>query len=283
MKGEYIMLIPPIKCQGIKTKIVPYIKENVKNKINTNSFWIEPFLGSGVVAFNIAPKNAILSDKNKYIISFYKEIQNGKITPEVVRKFLEFHGKKLSLIGESYYKEMRKKLYETDDPLIFLFLNRSDFNGMIRFNKKGEFNVPFCKKVNRFSKSYVTKICNQVSAVAEIMKGKNWTFICGDWREVLKNTSSNDFVYLDPPYIGRDTSYVGEWPLEEAEELANVAHNIDANVCLSMWKENEFRTNEHLIKCWNDFTLVEISHFYHIGAKENNRHPMIEVLAFKRF
>lgn len=277
------MLIPPIKCQGIKTKIIPFIKEKISEKLNDDAYWIEPFLGSGVVAFNIAPKNAILNDKNQYIISLYKGIQSGNITSETVRQFLEFHGEKLKIIGEPYYKEMRKKLFDTNDPLIFLFLNRSDFNGMIRFNKKGEFNVPFCQKPGRFSKAYITKICNQIDVLAKTMKNKNWKFICGDWRDVLKNTSANDFVYLDPPYIGRDTSYVGEWSVEEAEELADIAHKIDANVCLSMWKENEFRKNIHLEKCWGDFQLFEVNHFYHIGAKENNRHPMVEVLAFKRF
>ncbi|MBS7175257.1 MAG: DNA adenine methylase, partial [Clostridiales bacterium] len=91
-----------------------------------------------------------------------------------------------------------------------------------------------------------------------------------------------DYIYLDPPYIGRDTSYVGEWPEEEAILLAEYAHKTPANVCLSMWKENEFRKNNHLFEFWSDFTWHEQNHFYHIGAKESNRHPMIEVLAIKR-
>ena len=272
--------VPPIKCQGIKTKIVPFIKEKVVR--DDDGMWIEPFVGTGVVAFNMAPKHALLIDKNQYIIKLYSGIQDGSIDSTIVRDFLEHHGKILEEKGADYYRKMRDDFNSNGDPLYFLFLNRSDFNGMIRFNRSGQFNVPFCQKPNRFSKAYVTKICNQVAAVANVMKDKDWKFVCAPWQTAFENASEKDYIYLDPPYIGRDTSYVGEWPEEEAIALAEYSHKTPANVCLSMWKENEFRRNEHLFDYWSDFTWHEQDHFYHIGAKETNRHPMIEVLAIKR-
>lgn len=274
------IIVPPIKCQGIKTKIVPFIMETVER--DQDGVWIEPFLGSGVVAFNLAPQKALLSDKNPYIIALYQGIQNGTITSRIVREFLEFHGEKLELLGSKYYYEMRDRFNENGNPLYFLFLNRSDFNGMIRFNRRGQFNVPFCQKPNRFAKAYVTKICNQVANVANVMQGKDWQFECCPWQTAFEGASDRDYFYLDPPYIGRDTSYVGEWPEAEAIELAAYAHKTPANVCLSMWKENEFRRNDHLFDYWSDFTWHEQDHFYHVGAKESNRHPMVEVLAIKR-
>lgn len=272
--------VPPIKCQGIKTKLVPFIMDNIQR--DNEGLWIEPFVGTGVVAFNLQPKRAILNDKNQYVISMYQKIQSGKITSQIVREFLEYHSIKLEKGGVDYYKEMRDAFNSNGDPLYFLFLNRSDFNGMIRFNKSGKFNVPFCQKPNRFSKAYITKICNQVSSVAQILENKDWTFTCLPWQKVFDNVCGRDYIYLDPPYIGRDTSYVGEWPEEEAIELARYAHETPANVCLSMWKENKFRRNNHLFDYWSDFTWHEQNHFYHIGAKESNRHPMVEVLAIKR-
>ena len=274
------VLVPPIKCQGIKTKMVPFIKEKVVR--DEKGTWIEPFVGTGVVVFNIVPQNALLCDKNQYIIALYQGIQNGIITSKQVREFLEVHGKMLEQQGASYYKKMRDDFNKNGDPLYFLFLNRSDFNGMIRFNRKGEFNVPFCQKPKRFSKAYITKICNQIDSIAQVMQGKNWVFKCCSWQEAFEGAKENDYFYLDPPYIGRDTSYVGEWPESEAVQLAEYAHRTPANVCLSMWKENEFRRNEHLFEYWADFTWHEQEHFYHIGARENNRHPMLEVLAIKR-
>nr|WP_294495467.1 Dam family site-specific DNA-(adenine-N6)-methyltransferase [uncultured Mediterraneibacter sp.] len=274
------ILVPPIKCQGIKTKLVPFIKEKVKR--NDDGVWIEPFVGTGVVALNMSPRKAILTDKNQYIIAFYQGIQNGTITSQSVREFLEHHGRELEKYGVKYYNQMRDEFNKNGEPLHFLFLNRSDFNGMIRFNKKGQFNVPFCQKPNRFSKAYITKICNQIDNAAHVMEGKDWKFECCSWERAFEYASENDYIYIDPPYIGRDTSYVGEWPEEEAISLAEYSHNTPANVCLSMWKENKFRRNDHLFDYWSDFTWYEQDHFYHIGAKENNRHPMIEVLAIKR-
>lgn len=277
---ESKIIVPPIKCQGIKTKLVPFIAEHVKR--SDDGVWIEPFVGTGVVALNMAPKKALLTDKNQYVISLYQGIQKGQYTPAIVRSFLEFHGEKLEQFGGEYYIEMREAFNENGDPLYFLFLNRSGFNGMIRFNRKGQFNVPFCQKPNRFAKAYVTKICNQIASVSRILDGRAWTFKCCPWQEAFEDATENDYIYLDPPYIGRDTSYVGEWSEKEAIALAEYAHRTPANVCLSMWKANEFRRNDHLYDHWSDFTWFEQDHFYHIGAKETNRHPMIEVLAIKR-
>lgn len=277
---ETKIIVPPIKCQGIKTKIVPFIRDHVVR--DEQGLWIEPFVGTGVVAFNIAPQRALLVDKNQYIILLYQGIQNGSITPQTIREFLEYHGAVLEQRGAEYYREMRDSFNQNGDPLFFLFLNRSDFNGMIRFNRQGQFNVPFCQKPNRFSKAYITKICNQVAKVGEIMRDKDWVFKCGSWKDAFLNASESDYIYLDPPYIGRDTSYVGEWPEEEAIALADYSKKTPANVCLSMWRENEFRRNEHLYEHWSDFMWYECEHFYHIGAKESNRHPMMEVLAIKR-
>lgn len=184
--------------------------------------------------------------------------------------------------GKEYYIEMRSAFNRNPDPLYFLFLNRSDFNGMIRFNKNGEFNVPFCQKPRRFSSSYITKICNQLSRVSAVMDGKDWKFVCCPWQEAFAEAAANDYIYQDPPYIGRDTSYVGEWSEEDAVSLAGYAHRTPANVCLSMWKENQFRKNGHLFEYWSDFTWHECDHFYHFGARTSNRHPMKEVLAIKR-
>ncbi|MCQ2559363.1 MAG: DNA adenine methylase, partial [Clostridia bacterium] len=65
--------VPPIKIQGIKTRIVPIIKKNIA--IDENMVWIEPFMGSGVVGFNVVPRKALFFDINPCIIDFYNEIK----------------------------------------------------------------------------------------------------------------------------------------------------------------------------------------------------------------
>src|SRR5438270_9097783 len=135
------VIVPPIKCQGIKTKLVPFIGSNLE--LEGSGRWIEPFLGSGVVAFNIAPRKALLTDTNKHIITFYKKIQSGEIDGIIVKKKLVEMGRILEKKEEKFYYEVRERFNETGDSLDFLFLNRACFNGLVRFNGKGHFNVPY--------------------------------------------------------------------------------------------------------------------------------------------
>ncbi len=268
--------VPPIKIQGIKTKIVPIIKTNVE--IDNNTMWIEPFMGSGVVGFNIAPKNAIFSDTNPYTIDFYNKIKYKEITSYKVREFLENESKKLLEGDDKYYYEVRDRFNKTHNPLDFLFLNRSCFNGMIRFNRKGEFNVPYGHKSNRFSKAYITKIVNQVKYVEEMIEKNNWQFICQSFEKTIKNAPDNSFIYCDPPYIGRHVDYFDSWNEENETKLKKVLAESNNKFMLSTWNYNEYRKNEYLEKIWNECNKIDIEHFYHVGAKETNRKPMMEAL-----
>ena len=101
--------VPPIKSQGIKTKLVPWISSIVPNGIGR---WIEPFMGTGVVAFNLAPKRALLCDTNPHLIAFYQGVSAGEITPEIVRNYLEIEGARLSEKGESHYYAIRDRFNE---------------------------------------------------------------------------------------------------------------------------------------------------------------------------
>ena len=98
--------------------------------------------------------------------------------PPHVRAYLEKEGLHLRQAGRDGYDHftyIRDRFNRDHDPLDFLFLSRAGFNGMMRFNKKGEWNIPFCKKPERFSRSYITKIVNQVRDVACLMQ-QGWTF-----------------------------------------------------------------------------------------------------------
>ena len=124
-------------------------------------FWYEPFMGSGVVGLNLAPKHAVFADTNPYVIEFYNEIKDGNLNSYIIREFLEREGRLLKEKDEKHYY-IRDRFNEQHNPLDFLFLNRSCFNGMIRFNRNYKFNVPYGHKPERFSKAYITKIVNQV-------------------------------------------------------------------------------------------------------------------------
>ncbi|WP_456464489.1 DNA adenine methylase [Persephonella sp.] len=268
--------VPPIKTQGIKTKLVEWIINQINFEIKGK--WIEPFMGSGVVGFNLKPKRAIFADINPFLINFYNAIKNKEITHYKVKIFLESEGEKLRKKGEEYYYEIRNRFNKYHDPLDFLFLNRSCFNGIIRFNKNKEFNTPFGKKPNRFRRAYITKIVNQVKYVEECIRKYDWIFVAQDFRKTLMEAGADDLVYCDPPYLGRHTNYFDVWTEKDEYDLYRLLSQFKGKFVLSTWYKNKYRENDFVRKFWNKFNVITKDHFYHVGGKEINRNPVIEAL-----
>ena len=268
--------VPPIKSQGIKTKLVPWINSIIPREFDGK--WIEPFMGTGVVAFNLAPERALLCDANPHLINFYQAINDGRITPEIVKQFLEKEGAELLDKGEVHYYKLRDRFNETHSPLDFLFLNRAGFNGMIRFNRKGAFNIPFCKKPQRFARAYITKIVNQVSHVVRLLKIKDFVFKCQPFQATIANAGSSDIIYCDPPYIDRHVDYYNGWDGKREYELFDALSGSKSKFILSTWHHNDFRRNDYIDELWNRFNILTLEHFYHVGGSEKNRNPMIEAI-----
>ena len=268
--------VPPIKCQGIKTKLVPVILQNLKR--DPDGLWIEPFLGSGVVALNVAPKRALLTDSNPHLVRFYQAMKDGEVSGLVAREFLECEGRKLSVHGKDYYYEVRNRFNTAHSPLDFLFLNRSCFNGVIRFNKGGGFNVPFGHKPKRFAPAYVTKIVNQINHFQSVIRQGEWEFLCQDYQAAIQEAGTADFIYCDPPYVGRHVDYFDSWNEEQEVHLYRTLKDSGARFMLSTWHGNQHRENAFLQSIWKEFEVVTQEHFYHVGASERNRKSMLEAL-----
>ena len=267
---------PPIKCQGIKTKLVPLILRSIAR--DPHGLWIEPFLGSGVVALNVMPKRALLADTNPHLIRFYQAVKEGSVDGPRTRSFLEREGSLLAENGQEHYYRVRDRFNSTGDPLDFLFLNRSCFNGMIRFNKKGAFNVPFGHKPHRFAPAYITKIVNQVLRFRDATRLFDWHFVCQDFRATVKEANVGDFIYCDPPYIGRHVDYYSDWDERSEEALCSELSQTKARFMLSTWHSNQHRENQYLKEMWSGFTISTQEHFYHVGAHERNRKPVLEAV-----
>ena len=270
------VFVPPIKIQGIKTKIVDLISESVY--LEEDSTWYEPFMGSGVVGLNLAPHKAVFSDTNPHTIALYNAIKEKKITSQSVREFLEYEGAILAEKDDEHYYYIRDRFNEKHDPLDFLFLNRSCFNGMIRFNRYYKFNVPYGHKPQRFAKAYVTKIVNQVKHLETIFPENDWEFICCSFEETIRKAGEGDFIYCDPPYIGRHVDYYDSWDEEHEIALRDALYASRARFMLSTWDENQYRKNEYIDTVWKGCYKLNKEHFYHVGAKESNRNAMMEAL-----
>jgi DNA adenine methylase len=273
------IIIPPIKSQGIKTKLVPWISAIIPEY---HGRWIEPFMGTGVVAFNVKAGEYLLSDINPHLINFYNALKYNEINAFAVKKYLEAEGANLKMAGDNgceYYKFIRNRFNEKFEPLDFLFLSRAGFNGMIRFNGKGKWNIPFCKKPERFNKSYITKIVNQAEKVSQLIDN-TWIFAHKDFREIIPLANENDIIYCDPPYYGRYVDYYNGWTSDDEHDLYELLLHTKACFILSTWHHNDYRENEMIKKYWNKFNIVTKDHFYHSGGKIENRKSIVEALVF---
>lgn len=280
------VIVPPIKSQGIKTKLVPWINSLICQSgldlATTN--WVEPFFGTGVVGLN-APVggNRIIGDSNPHIINFYNSLLTGVITPQNMREYLTREGRLLAEAaddGYAHYRLVKSRFNAEHSPFDFIFLSRAGFNGMMRFNRKGEWNIPFCKKPNRFAPAYISKICNQIASAQRVIMQSHWEFRTRSFVETIEQAQEGDLIYCDPPYFGRYVDYYNGWTAGDEEALYNALRDTRAHFILSTWHHNEFRENEMMGRFWNNFNVMTQEHFYHSGARIENRHAVIEALVF---
>lgn len=278
---------PPIKCQGRKSSLILKIKEIV-DKFEYERF-VEPFCGSCAVAFNLRPSKALLCDVNTHIIDFYKQLQTGNINADIVAEYLWGEGDNLKNKPDYYY-QVRERFNSAktgiDKSLDFLFLTRSAFNGLMRFNKSGQFNSPFCKIVNRLNINMIHKICNEIENTNKLFLTSDITFKVADFRSTLDETTEGDLVYADPPYLGRNITYFEGWNDTDENDLADTLYKRRIPFILSTWLEDPRKANENIAKYWmrDDFEkCVAIDHFYKVGPKVSNRFKVVEGLIFNRF
>ena len=200
-----------------------------------------------------------------------------------MRNYLHHEGELLSTADEDgyvHFREIKKRFNIEHSPFDFIFLSRAGFNGMMRFNRKGEWNIPFCKKPDRFAPAYITKICNQIKESSKVIKKYDWSFYNQDFLETIKLAKEGDLIYCDPPYFGRYVDYYNGWTEQDEENLFTALSQTSAHFILSTWHHNEFRSNDMIEKFWGNFNIETQEHFYHGGGHIENRHAMIEALVF---
>lgn len=200
---------PLIKYRGGKTKEIPHI---IKHIPKFNGRYIEPFFGGGALYFHLEPKKAIINDINSKLISFYKSIKTDfelinnelkKIENDYTlnrRKFEELKSKTPELRveddNEALYYQIRDMFNDLtqkrfSDALLYFFINKTAYSGMIRYNTKGEFNVPYGRYSN-LNTALVTKNHSKLLSNAEIYNL--------DYMHIFEMAEENDFMFLDPPY-----------------------------------------------------------------------------------
>ncbi|MBS3777487.1 MAG: DNA adenine methylase, partial [Bacteroidales bacterium] len=123
---------------------------------------------------------------------------------------------------------------------------------------------------------------NQIKWVSDYIRNSEWQFKAWDFNETLSMAKEEDFIYMDPPYIGRNTNYYNSWSDKEALELVKKVSRLNSGFALSMWKENKYRSNNHINEFWKGHDIRIHDHFYHVGSTENLRNKMVEALVIKK-
>ncbi len=182
---------PPLKWAGGKRWLVSHLTPFWRQ--HSQRRYVEPFCGGLAVVLGLLPDNALLNDINPHLINFYRYLQAGlKIEIEMRNDETLFY------VHRARFNEgVRQGLGDTAEAAqLFYYLNRTCFNGLCRFNRSGEFNVPFgtYKSIN-----YAKEFSQHQEAL------RKWTFTNCDIASLPIDV--NDFVYADPPYDVEFTTY----------------------------------------------------------------------------
>lgn len=199
---------PMIKYRGGKTKELSALKRHFPRKFDR---YIEPFLGGGAVFFDLEPNVAIINDVNDKLMAFYFDVRNNfdRLKEELreLQNTYEHNQQDYAALkkehpdervpnrNEDLYYELREEYnHPTGRYLagtLYYFINKTAYSGMIQFNAKGEYNVPFGRYAN-FNTELVTEGHKELLQRTQIFNG--------DYEAVFAMAKPNDFIFLDPPY-----------------------------------------------------------------------------------
>lgn len=206
-----------VRYPGGKNRLLPSIIPLLPKRENIEGYYVEPFVGSGSVFFSLNPKKAILSDTNRELIDLYRGIKNF---PEKVWDWFARFPSTKNYYYQSRNMEVKKRTLSYRAARV-LYLNRTCFKGMWRYNQNGEFNVGYGGQDRRWA-------INQDNLVEVSKRLKNVSLKIKDFEEIIDNCSKGDFLFLDPPYsAGKkdtiDSHYgINQFNFEDHQRLSKV-------------------------------------------------------------
>lgn len=210
-----INLKPIIKYNGGKSSELEIIKKFIPENINT---YIEPFVGGGSIYFYLNHEKNIINDINKNLIHFYSTVKNNF-------KILEKEISSLENDENTYYiirNMMNEKIEkEYDLATLFYYINRTCYRGMIRYNNKGEFNVPFGRYKSFNPLSFISEEHIKLLERTEIYNK--------DFSQIFEMADKEDFMFLDPPYMSQFKRYYNDFSEEDQRRLFECFKKSKAN------------------------------------------------------
>lgn len=260
MKKELIK--SPMNYVGGKYKLLPQILPLFPKNINT---FVDLFCGGFNVGVNVEANKIIGNDLCKEVIEVYKGIQKEGLENSLNLIKNEISKYNLSKTNEEGFKQIRSFYNEGNKEwYIFYAMLIHAFNYQIRFNKKGEYNMPFGRNKSYFNPTLERNFIKFAKAIEE----KNIIFTNHNFKDLKINLlNKDDFVYLDPPYLITCASYneQGGWNEEEEYSLLSFCDNLNNNnikFALSNVLEHKGLKNEILMKWANSYKIHYLNHNY---------------------
>lgn len=204
----------PLNYTGGKYKLLSQLLPLFPKNIST---FVDLFTGGGTVALNVDSQRTYAIDNNYNVIkllSLFQKLSFEELL-EKVKELEKHYG--LSRDNKLGYLELRKYFNSYQDPVALFTLICYSFNNMTRFNSKGQYNVPFGKRI--FNENIRKNLKETISAI----QSKEIIFAFSDYKEAFNLIDSqldeNSFVYCDPPYLITDAAYNSHWDKQEFTKL----------------------------------------------------------------
>ena len=285
---------PFVKWVGGKTQLLDDIKKTLPRDLSQKNdvTYIEPFVGGGAVLFWILQEypnitKAIINDINEELICTYRVIKSD--VERLILELTRIQAKYLALndvARKEYYLSQRERYNENnksdiETAALFIFLNRTCFNGLYRVNSKGKFNVPHGRYKN-------PKICDVETLRADSVVLQRVDILCGDFAQTGKYADNKALYYFDPPYrplteTSAFTSYAKDG-FDDAEQtrLRDFCEQIATHKSLFVASnsdpqnvDNEDEFFEHL---YNKFSIKRVTAARMINSKGNGRGAISEIM-----
>jgi DNA adenine methylase len=237
---------------------------HIPNNIN---IYLEPFIGGGAVYFHLQNNKNVINDVHKELIDFYNSIKNGN--SEDIYKFMNENKNE----EENYYKvrdkyEIRNEL---DNAKRFYYLRKTCYRGMMRYNSKGGFNIPFGKYKSINYEELKNKKYEELLQKTEVLN-KNFDYIFNNYND------NNNFMFLDPPYDSEFTNYgYCSFGKEEHRKLAELFKKTK-NKCLMIIGETDFIKelySDYIVSSYDKKYRFKL-HSGRINDSINNKHLIIK-------
>lgn len=248
---EVKIIKPIIKWAGGKRQLLIELRKRLPKKFNR---YFEPFLGAGALFFDLQPQKAFINDFNHSLINLYQSCRDNSVElKNELQKLQDEFNSDLNK-SEYYYKKrirynqiINKDSYE--EAALFVFLNRTNYNGLYRVNSKGEFNVPFGQKLK------VDLMINRIDEIYQLLK--NSIITEGDFELACLEAKKGDFVYFDPPYYNTFVNYQADgFSKDEQLRLFRLFVKLSSKGVYCMLSNSN---NDFIKELYKDFNIEVVS------------------------